>query len=301
MTTQHHRILCAAATAAALLLAAAVQADTATVTAVEGATVGGEPLAMHGRVADGQTIETAADGRCSMLLAEEAVLQVCNRASLQFDTRTASGASVLSLERGELKATVGKRESDRPLEIHTPVAIASLLGTIVHVWVDPETGVTTITSLESRVAVENADPDVEGRLVLEPGDQATVHPGESPRAVASEEVASLAKLSECLDDEDFRQLALRADKQRRSKDLLGQIAAMDVPDGLPGVGSPMDPMFDVVKAGRTGGRPDVVDVCFPTGCDPSVQTGGGGGGMEPGRGDIPVFGGPGAGNQDTRP
>ena len=116
--------------------------------------------------------ETTDDGKCSLMLDEDAMLQLCNRAEMSARPRT-EGGRVLDLQRGEMKATVGKQPADAPLEIHTPAAVAQILGTVVHVSVDPETGETLITSIESRIKVIGASGDakaISGARAAEPAD-----------------------------------------------------------------------------------------------------------------------------------
>jgi ferric-dicitrate binding protein FerR (iron transport regulator) len=251
-----------------LLLIASPAAARVTVTSVEGPAVAGDgELAMHGIVSDGETVETREDGRCSLLLAESAVIQICNRAALRLREEGSRGPRVLELSRGELKASVAPRPVDEPLEIHTPVAIATILGTVVHVSVDPETGETTITSIENRVRVASTLAPDEAAVVLESGQQVVVGRGRVPGPVRQIDRQAMLGTSECLDADDFRQAAIAAERSGRRKAMLDRIAAMDVPAaGLPGVASPA-PSFSLL--GYLDRGISKHDVCSPAqpGCD----------------------------------
>jgi hypothetical protein len=264
-----------------LLLIAAPATAGVTVTAVDGPAVAGEDeLAIHGSLSAGDTVETREDGRCSMLLAEDAVIQICNRASLRLREEGTRGPRVLELSRGDLKANVAPRPTDEPLEIHTPVAIATILGTVVHVSVDPETGETTITSVENRVRVASALAPDEAAVVLNSGEQVVVAPRRIPGPVRGIDREAMLGLSECLDDDDFRHAAIAAERRARGKALLNQIAAMDIPEaGLPGVASP-GPVTDFSLLDQ-GTSHD--EICSPalSGCDDRFKLVTNGGGDRP--------------------
>jgi ferric-dicitrate binding protein FerR (iron transport regulator) len=244
----------------ALLALAGPAAAVVTVTSAEGDTASaGEPLAMHRQLGAGDVVETEDEGRCSMLLAEDAVLQLCHGAKLRFGPEGPRGPSVLELTKGELKATVGARPPEDPLEIHTPVAIATILGTVVHVSVDPVTGETVITSLENRIRVVNVDAPDEP-VVIATGEQVTVRRGRIPGAVRRADPRELARHSDCLDDGAFRKLAAALERSAHADDLLEEVAAMDVPEALPAVAAGPG-LFPT--AGLGGPEIAVENVCFP--------------------------------------
>jgi len=82
------------------------------------------------------------------------------------------------------------------IEIHTPAAIATILGTIVHVSVDPTTGETTITGEENKVRVRSSDPAVPGAMTVSALEQIVMLPGgplpSSPRRLDPVEIERLA-------------------------------------------------------------------------------------------------------------
>jgi hypothetical protein len=224
-----------------------------------------------GSVADGEHVKLGEEGACSILLDEDAVVELCGQTSVVFKRDPKTNRRIVSLESGELRIVVEPREFEERIEIHTPAAIATLLGTIVHVSVDPATGETTITSAESKVSVRSDQAAVSGTTVLTPGEQVTVDPGQAPPATPKR-----------LDDEEFDELGgclvnfhvAAADRDSRENDErvterltthdaanAGPIpgaAPGDRPRGGPG-SDPGDPL-----TGQEG-------VCVATDCDPTHE------------------------------
>jgi hypothetical protein len=209
------------------------------VTSVDGEAIrGDQALSLHDEVEQGELVETSDLASCSLLLSDGAVIQACNKASLRLRPGRNNGTQIIDLSSGEIKASVGPQPPDDPLEIHTPAAIATILGTTLHVRVDPETGDTTITSLHNRIRVESSDPSVEGSVTIEAGEEVVIRKGSPPEPKRVVDIASMMTgLSDCLDDESFRAAAVRADRERREAEALEFIVAADIPDSLPPVGS----------------------------------------------------------------
>lgn len=228
------------------------------VTSASGAaTSGGAPLEQHDTVAPGETIQVTQSGRASILGANM-VVTLCNGAAMQFEATTDDGVQVLGIREGEIKASAGPREKGERLEIHTPVAIATLLGTAVHVAVDPVTGDSVITSLEHRVRVENIDASVEGYVILSPGDQVVVRRNHAPRDVSKVDPGEFGRSSSCLDDSDFRRAALLLDDKELRAATIAMIAAMDIPsspDEVPSVASAQASIMNALSTGITGFNP----------------------------------------------
>src|SRR5262245_47286481 len=127
------------------------------VTAVIGnAGAGGAPLTRDSTLADGDSVQTGDDGACSVLVDRDTVLEVCQGTSLRLGHRDgqSDGPRVLELRRGEIRVLAEPRAASERIEIHTPAAIATILGSVVYVAVDAN-GVTTIASAESKVRVES--------------------------------------------------------------------------------------------------------------------------------------------------
>jgi hypothetical protein len=182
-----------------LLGAVATLADEpgAQVTAVVGDAVtgSGEPLANHGGIGDGQEIRMGKEGGCSLLVDEDALLELCEETSVVLERDERTNRRRVRVDAGEIRIVVEPRLLEERIEVHTPAAIATILGTIVHVAVDPETGETAISSAESKVRVESSDPSVKGSTTVGSLEQITVKPGEAPpsrpRRMAREEIAAL--------------------------------------------------------------------------------------------------------------
>jgi hypothetical protein len=113
-------------------------AQAATVTAVVGATQtgGNQALEQLGGVPEGEPVATGGDGGCSMLLQENAVIEVCGDTRLSLRKREPGGPRVLDVQKGNVRVSAEKRIGDERIEIHTPAVIATILGTVVFVSVD---------------------------------------------------------------------------------------------------------------------------------------------------------------------
>jgi hypothetical protein len=222
-----------------LLLATPVAFANARVTSIDGeAMQGKERLSMHDDVEQNELVETGAETSCSLLLAEGAVVQACNQASLRLRKGRRSGSQIVELNSGDLKASVGRRPADDPLEIHTPAAIATILGTTLHVSVDPETGDTTITSLHNRIRVESSDPSVEGSVTIEAGEAVTVVKGKPPSPKRTVDISSIGGMGDCLDDVAFHRAAVKSDRASQETEIMEIVTAVDIPSALPPVSSP---------------------------------------------------------------
>lgn len=228
---------CAWLVAAALVAGAPAGAagPGARVTAVTGnAAAGGVPLARETVLADGDSLQTGRDGACSLLVDEDAVLELCQGTSLRLGRRGgAGGARVIELQSGEIRVLAEPRAADPRIEIHTPAAIATVLGSAVYIAVDAK-GVTTIASAEGKVRVESARR-LGSAIALAAGQQLTVRPGAPlPRVAAAwNPEASLA--DGCL--VDFRALAFDATRGAGEGRALDAIATQDAAGSLPDVGA----------------------------------------------------------------
>jgi hypothetical protein len=251
-------------------------AEGARVTAVVGtAQQGGDPaLEKLSGVAEDKPLETQKEGGCSILLEEDALVEVCGDSKISLRKRTPGGPRVLDVGKGTVKVSAEKRIGDERIEIHTPAAIATILGTVVFVSVDA-LGVTTITSEVSRVMVSSSDPKVGGSTLLTGGQQLVIEPGERPSTRPQTiDPKTLATLGGCL--VDFHSVALASDRDRnltRSLDALAEIdtAAADLPEVAslgPGVGEVQDLPPGSDPTGGNGvytptqGNPDVREDVF---------------------------------------
>ncbi len=258
---------------------AAPAAGEALLSAVAGdATVNGVPAELQTPVDPGNTLVTGPESSCSVLVDKKSLIQVCGRTALKL--REDDDAQVVVLEEGSARAVVGPRTSARPLEIHTPLAVAQILGTIIDSAVNRDTGTVVFALEEGSARVSFADPTIDP-IVLNAGEQVNIRPGEPPE-VGPIKMAELLKEVECLDqllpEAEIRPLRLAAlDKsadQRFSRSL-DRIARADIPIVPPApVGSGPEglPIFPLGPDDPTFGAVPPRDNECLVNCDPNVLT-----------------------------
>jgi hypothetical protein len=223
---------------------------------------------LGGPIADGEPVKLGEGDACSILLDDAAVVELCGETSVVFKRDRDSNRRIVTLDSGEIRIVVEPREFEARIEVHTPAAVATLLGTIVHVSVDSKTGETTITSAQSKVSVRSDEPAVRGTTVLTAGEQVTVEPGDAPpaepRRLDPEEVSALGG---CF--VNFHTAAADRDSRDSGERVTGRLTAFDAANAgsLPGAapsdrpdGSPRDEPGDPL----TGQE----DVCIATDCEP---------------------------------
>ncbi len=196
--------------------------------------VNGEAASQSDEVASGDTIEVEGGGTASVLVGDTAVVTMCHGAALGFGSDAGDGPSALNLRGGQVKVSAGKRPADSPLEIHTPAAIATLMGTEVHVKVDSDSGETTITSLEHQIKI--AGSGSQAPKVISPGEKITITSDGVVGEVESAE-GGPAFSSDCMDDSRFRIAAVKAAVRQYADKSIAQIAKMDTEVDVPQVAS----------------------------------------------------------------
>lgn len=215
---------------------AADQGAAARVTASVGTSVSGnEALELRGSLDEGADIETGEDGNCALLVDEDAVMELCGGTSVSLERKGGDpeGPRVVKLDRGEIRMVVEPRLGEERIEIHTPAAIATILGTILHVSVDA-LGITTITTAAAKVLVESSDPSVKGATTIEAGQQVVIEPGQAPPPAQRLDPKALSGLGGCLID--FHSVSLSADRasqvdqkvEQEIADVLAEIDGTDV-------------------------------------------------------------------------
>jgi hypothetical protein len=218
------------------LLQTSVAQGAARVTAAVGTALsGGDALEQRGALEDVADLETGDDGNCSLLVDQDALMELCGGTSLKLDRKAGQpdGPRIVRLDRGEIRMVVEPRLGEERIEIHTPAAIATLLGTVVHVSVDA-LGVTTITSAASRVLVESSDKSVRGSTTIDGGQQLVMAPGEAPASQPTQvSPRMLTSLGGCLID--FHAAALGADRAASENREIAEAVSEDIVDDLPGV------------------------------------------------------------------
>lgn len=233
--------------------AAAGAPAAATLTGVSGPVKGAGDRALErlNAVADEEAIETGEDGNCSLLFQEDALVELCGGTSLRVARRDEQSPRVVRVDKGEARIVVEPGAAER-IEIHTPAAIATILGTVVYVTVDAETGETTITSVANEVVVRSAAAGVAGEVRITGGEQVTTEVGKAPERPRSLEQRALQDLGGCL--VDFRALALTTDRGSHEVAAIEEAATLDVVDDVPPVG-PAGPSADVGQDDPTGVDP----------------------------------------------
>jgi len=235
--------LCTAIVGAlALHASSAWAAQEVLLTSVKGEASGSTgALDSHAGLGDDERLETGDDSGCSILLDENAVVELCGQTRISFSTDERRGNRIVNIESGTVRMIVEPREAGERIEIHTPAAIATILGTIIYVTVDPVTGEATFTSSDSRINIRARDDQdcTPIGLPLEAGipqcaegttigglEQLTVVPGEEPREKKQVSEQDLAMLGGCLFD--FHDLAAQIDRMTQANKATQRVVALDV-------------------------------------------------------------------------
>ncbi len=237
-------------------LAFGASANTVMTSATGNVTVDGKLVGQNDSIGAGDTIEVEGNSKASVLVGDTAIVKMCHGAALGFGADSGGGPSALNLRSGQVKVSAGKRSAGDPLEIHTPAAIATLLGTEVHVAVDRDSGDTVITSIDHQIRVKGTAEDAGDGVVISPGEKITISAGGVPGEVEQVDSASFANSSDCLDDARFRVAAVKAAVRQYADKSIAVIAMMDSEVDVPQVaaGPPMIPT-------GTLGAPAVIPPC----------------------------------------
>jgi len=198
-------------------------------------------LDSHAEVVDGDPLETGDESGCSVLLDQNAVVELCGRTRISFATDPRSGNRIVKIESGSVRLIVEPREPGERIEIHTPAAIATILGTILYVTVDPVTGEETFTSSDSRVNIRDRDgvdctpvglpaeagvPRCAAGTTIGGLEQLSIVPGEKQRETKPVSEQDLAMLGGCL--LDYHDLAARIDRMTQAEKATQRVVAVDV-------------------------------------------------------------------------
>jgi len=198
-------------------------------------------LDSHTELGDEERLETGDESGCSILLDENAVVELCGQTRISFATDARRGNRIVNIESGTVRMVVEPREAGERIEIHTPAAIATILGTIIYVTVDPTTGETTFTSSDSRVNIRGRDeldctpvglpaeagiPECAEGTTIGSLEQLTVAAGGQARETTKVDERDLAALGGCLFN--FHELAAKIDRMGQEKKAAERVAAVDV-------------------------------------------------------------------------
>jgi hypothetical protein len=220
-----------------------------TVTSVKGnAVVGANSAEIASPVAEGDSIVTGPEAACSVLVDKRALIQFCGKAAVRLRHEEERNATIVDVTEGSARALVGPRRADEPLEIHTPTAIAAILGTILSVTVDPVTGDSTFALEEGKVQIETqpSDPTLGRSITLNAGEQVTVHADGSADEVQALKLRDIAKRTDCMDDRYFHSTSIEIARLDRENAVTDAITSADIPDpgGLPPVGAGPEPPLE---------------------------------------------------------
>jgi hypothetical protein len=218
---------------------------TGTVTSVEGdASVGESPAEMSSLVSKGESIVTGPDASCSVLVDRRSLLQFCGEAAVRLDHDAQRNATILEVMEGSTRTLVGPRPADEPLEIHTPVAIAVILGTVLSVTVDPATGDSTFALEEGKARIETRDPTLGRSFTLNAGEQVTVYADGRASKAQPFDLRDVFGRKDCMDDSFFHAASLEIARKERYQELTDEITRMDIPGPDVAAPGPEETPFD---------------------------------------------------------
>lgn len=251
------------------------------VTSLQGkATAGGRPLSLHSEVGESLPLDVPVGARCSLLLADRTLVQICGAARARFSETRNDGTSSVELNVGELKVIA---PDDARVSVRTPTASVALRGAGALISVAPDSGNTIISVLDGQLSVSR---QYETELTLvNAGQQLILERGQAPGALRAVSRESLARDSACVNDDTRNGAALRADRAiliggavavsagpddataHLTSDLL-QIVKADIPaDGLP-LEDSSTPSALVAELSKRGLDEEI---CDPITCNPVFQ------------------------------
>ena len=219
---------------------------TGTVTAVKGdASVAEHPAEISDSISKDESIVTGPEASCSVLVDKRALVQFCGQAAVHLRHDEDRNATIVDVVEGSTRTLAGPRRADEPLEIHTPVAIAAILGTILSVTVDPETGDATFALEEGKAQIETRDPALGRTITLNAGEQVTVYADGRTGEVQPLKPRDLPGRPECLDDRFFHGASVEIARVERLQWLTDAITSADIPyAGLPPVATGPGPSLE---------------------------------------------------------
>ena len=220
---------------------------TGTVTAVKGdASIEKTRAKVSNRISEDQSIVTGPEASCSVLVEKRALIQFCGQAAVRLRHDEERNATIVDVAEGSTRTLAGPRRADEPLEIHTPVAIAAILGTILSVTVNPSTGNADFALEEGKARIETRDPAGGRTVMLNAGEQVRVSADGRAGEVKPLRLRDLSERPDCLDDRFFRGASVEIARAERLQWLTDAITGADIPDaGLPPVAAsreqPLEP------------------------------------------------------------
>jgi hypothetical protein len=142
-----------------------------------------QQLAPGAKVFEGDRVQTAADAKLRLTMADGSVLTLGASTDLSlsrfhYAPEQAARNVLLDVPRGILRVLVNLLVADSTFQMQTRTAVASVRGTD---WIaEAQPDATAIVGLQGRVGVRNVRTDITGEVVLFPGDGTTVRAGQPP-------------------------------------------------------------------------------------------------------------------------
>lgn len=206
---------------------AAIAIQDVQLTTVRGeASIADVALTERSQLPEDTDLTTGDDGNLSVLLDRNTVVELCGHSQVRFSWDATSGTRVVNIQAGEVKLIVEPRNAGERIEIHTPAAIATILGTVVYVSVDPVTGATTISSSQSQVNIRSIGDAGAAGTTINANEQLTIVPGEARQKKRSISNQQIAALTSCL--LDFHELAAEIDRLPQETKSVERVAIADV-------------------------------------------------------------------------
>ena len=188
------------AAALACLVAAPAAAETAAhITSVLGTVEAGDSLGAgeRGALGEGQGVTTGEDSNCSILVDENALVEMCGGTTVAL-ARTDGGQRMVKLDQGEVRMFVEPRVAGERIEIHTPTIVATILGSVVHVTHDPATDTSTVSSQEHDIRVHKVGDPEDVFTIVRQGEQLQIAAGEPiPSSATVMSAAAMGGLAGC--------------------------------------------------------------------------------------------------------
>ncbi len=202
----------------------------------------GVSLLMHDRLserAEAIELETNRVSTVSVLYGDSISLQLGPSTTVRVNPATDRRGELIELVRGELRSVTKRDRSKKRPEIHTPSAVIRPSTTTLHLFIDPVSGDTDVTSLESRAWVVSSDSTHKQSAILNSGQQVTIRMGNAPGTIRKFVPDPKSDITGFLSGSNLRVAALTHDMRREGQIVLSLIALLDVPDTtLPSVASP---------------------------------------------------------------
>jgi len=234
------------------------------VTTAQEATLQDQVLNERSALVENGDLETGEAGGCSVLVDSNAVVELCGGTKVRFERNPEKGNRIVNVEAGEVRLVVEPRQAGERIEIHTPAAIATILGTVVYVSVDPVTGATTISSSQSNVNIRAKDELETDATMISANEQMTLVPGQAKglkKLLTPEEVSELGG---CM--LDFHDIAVEVDRLPQQNRVATRVALVDtgVVDLPPVTTGGVDPVPPDTTDPVSGGTPFTPIVGLPT-------------------------------------